>query len=139
MIYKTIDKIFRLNETYDAYKITKNHKINVLDTQLGADTFGFTMRNSRRNTIILNEEINENLKEFVLCHELGHCFLHKTASTPFMRNVGAPSQILKMEAEANTFAFELLRRHYDELNYMTPDQIIEYFELPNYMKNYILY
>lgn len=137
MIYKQLDKLFTIHETYNPYKIAKERKIDIIEMPLGEETYGLTVRNNRFSTFIIDDSIHENTKEFVLCHELGHSVLHKQANTPFMRSVGAPSQILKMEAEANTFAFELLRRHYDELNYMTPEQIVEYFELPNYMKNYI--
>lgn len=137
MIYEQLDKLFTIHETYNPYKIAKERKIDIIEMPLGEETYGLTVRNNRFSTFLIDDSIHENTKEFVLCHELGHNILHKQANTPFMRSVGAPSQILKMEAEANTFAFELLRRHYDELNYMTPEQIVEYYQLPNYMMNYI--
>ncbi|MFK8243887.1 MULTISPECIES: ImmA/IrrE family metallo-endopeptidase [unclassified Facklamia] len=136
-IEKAVEKAFKLAESYEPYKIAKNNDVDILDIPLDFDTFGMTIRNHRHSSIILNSLIHENLREFVLCHELGHIFLHKQASTPFMRSVGAPSQVLKIEAEANRFAFELLRNQYEELDFMTKDQIVDYFQLPKYMKDYI--
>lgn len=137
MIYDTLDKLFTIHETYNPYKIAKERNIDIIEMPLGEQTYGMTVNNNRFSTFLIDNDIHENTKEFVVCHELAHNILHRHASTPFMREVGAPSQILKMEAEANTFAFELLRRHYEELIYMTPEQIIDYYHLPNYMQQFI--
>ena len=137
MIDNVLDNIFKVNETYEPYTIAKNHDISIVHSPLDVDTYGLTIRNNRCSTILLNSETHENIQEFVLCHEIGHCFLHKSASTPFMRNYGAPAQVSKIEAEANRFAFQLLKRNYGEMEYMTKEQIITYFNLENYMMNYI--
>lgn len=137
MIEEKLNYIYKLNETYDPYRIANNSEINIIHIPLDSETYGLTIRNNRSSTIILNSTVDENLSEFVLCHELGHSFLHQSASTPFMRNFGAPSQIYKLEAEANRFAFRLLKHHYEELEYMSKDQIVSYFQLPKYFTHYI--
>ncbi|MHA3226111.1 ImmA/IrrE family metallo-endopeptidase [Globicatella sulfidifaciens] len=137
MIEEQLDKIYKLNESYDPYMIAKRNDIDILNYPMDENTFGLTVRNNRCSTILLNDYIHENLKEFVLCHELGHSFMHKYVSTPFMRSTGAPSRILKIESEAHKFAFALLKRNYEELDYMTKEQIINYFQLPSWMERYI--
>lgn len=125
-----IDKLYRAHATYDARRIAKDRKIDILVTPLDSETCGLTVRNNRFSTIILNECIEENLRDYTLCHELGHCILHRQASTPFMRSVSTSSTIMRMEAEAHRFAFKLLNRQYTELSHMSKESIVEYFGLP---------
>lgn len=132
-----VDKLYRAHATYDARRIAKDKKIDILVMPLDSDTCGLTVRNSRFNTIILNELIEENLQEYTLCHELGHCVLHKQASTPFMRSVSVSSSIMRLEAEAHCFAFELLNRQYAELSLMSKEAIAEYFGLPHHFVRFM--
>lgn len=132
-----IKKLYRAHATYDARRIAKERKIDILTVPLDDLTCGLTVRNNRYSTIILNETIAENLQEYTLCHELGHCVLHKQASTPFMRSVSVSSSIMRMEAEAHRFAFELLNRQYAELSLMSQEAIAEYFGLPHHFVRFM--
>ena len=59
-----VDKLYRAHATYDARRIAKDKKIDILVMPLDSDTCGLTVRNSRFNTIILNELI-----EKIVVHE----------------------------------------------------------------------
>lgn len=132
-----IKKLYRAHATYDARRIAKERKIDILTVPLDDLTCGLTVRNNRYSTIILNETIAENLQEYTLCHELGHCIMHKQASTPFMRTVGTSAQISKMEAEAHRFAFALLKHQHEELTDMSKESVLNYYGLDGWMSDYL--
>lgn len=138
MIAKKLQQIFKASGSYNPYTIAKSYNINIIELPLDkANTYGLTVCNNRKTTIILNDNMDNNLKEFVLCHELGHVFLHGNISTPFMRNIGSPTQVIKIEAEAHRFAFLLLKHQHDELKYMTKENIVKYFKLESWMTRFI--
>lgn len=137
MIDEYVDKLYKKLDTHDSKLIAKERKIDVLRLPLDSDTCGLTVRNSRFSTIIINDLINDPLQEYTLCHELGHCIMHQSASTPFMRNFGSSVQVSKNEAEAHRFAFELLRRQYDELNEMPNESVLEFWVRESVGKVYI--
>ncbi|WP_273478084.1 ImmA/IrrE family metallo-endopeptidase [Ignavigranum ruoffiae] len=137
MIEKEIEKVYKSCESFDPYIISKNKRIDILKYPLDLETCGLSVRNNRYSTIIINDNIDENLQEFTLCHELGHSVLHKNINTPFMRTTGAPSSVSKIESEAHQFAFKLLRFHYEELQYMTKEDILNYYSLPLWMERFL--
>ena len=137
MIDEKIKELHNKHGTIDPYLLTEKIKIDILNLPLDDKTFGLTVRNNRHSTIILNSFIDDNLREFVLCHEIGHNVLHKSYNTPFMRHMKSNSLVSKIEAEAHRFAFEMLKSNYEELSYMTDYDIVDYYGLPTRMVEYI--
>lgn len=124
-----VDKLINLHETNDPYKIAKFCDYNVVEMELTESTWGQMVRSNRCCTIFIDVNLPENIKQFVLAHELGHCRLHKGHSTPFYRNISGAT-ISKKEAQANIFALLLLTAGIEERSFMTNYELLNYLGLP---------
>ncbi|MER2174353.1 MAG: ImmA/IrrE family metallo-endopeptidase, partial [Carnobacterium sp.] len=99
-------------------------------------TWGFTVKKSRINTIVINQALEENVQEFVIAHELGHVRLHSGISTPFLRRVTKGSFIPSIEYEANRFAFDVLLSGIDDKELYTKFQLLESLGLPDDLERF---
>ncbi|MGX7195219.1 ImmA/IrrE family metallo-endopeptidase [Enterococcus olivae] len=123
------EKLIKLHETVDPYKIAKFCDYDVIEMELTESTWGQMVRSNRCCTIFIDINLPENIKKFVLAHELGHCRLHKGHSTPFYRNI-ENTTISKKEAQANIFALSLLTSNIDGKTQMTNFEILNFLGLP---------
>ena len=137
MIHDEIKKLYKKFDTYNPYEIAKMKDIDILTIDLDIESYGMTVSNSRCRTIIINGNIHPKLQEFTVAHELGHCVLHRELSTPFMRRTCAYSTISKLEAEAHRFAFTLLSKQYPGMRSMNKYQVIDLFNLPQFMERFM--
>ncbi|WP_193065339.1 ImmA/IrrE family metallo-endopeptidase [Oceanobacillus oncorhynchi] len=93
--------------TRDPYELAASLNIMIIEWDLHHEINGYYKYDRRNKYIMINSNLSEIMKVFVLCHELGHAILHPRTNTPFMRNSTLLS-VNKIEKEANTFAVELI-------------------------------
>lgn len=123
-------KLIKQFKTTDPWRICKELDIDVLELDLGGSTLGQSITNRRCSVILIEENMTEAWKRFVLAHELAHCRLHKGFSTAFYRQTTAFKMINWVEMEANLFAMALLKEGVEENEKMTDYQLLDYLGLP---------
>ncbi len=137
LVKKEVNKILKECDSLDPERVVKSNHCKVLYSELGEDTFGFTSSSNRCHTIVVNEDLNSNWKDFVLLHELGHVKLHKGIATPFFKKVSSYSVIPKIEKEANEFSLALLASTIAESEEMTNYEILDYLGLPYELERFL--
>ena len=99
--------------------------------------YGYYTQIKRIKFILINSNLSELEKRFVVAHELGHAILHSKISTPCLMHLKNINDI-KIEFEANKFAVQLLidGSHKD---YYIEDKfkIMEYYGIPIEMERYL--
>lgn len=105
-IKEKVSQLVRKYQTRDPFEMIKGMNIILVHYPLEG-VHGFYQYFQRNNIIYLDERLSESEQRFVLAHELGHMFLHKSTNAIFM---DTRTQFVtdKFEKEANTFAVELL-------------------------------
>ena len=109
--------IAELYNTNNPFEIARVRNIRVLYEPMKT-TYGFYVRYRRFQSIILNNELPEEMQRFVCAHELAHSILHADLNVPKLTRYTFFSRD-KFEVQANTFAVELLLP--DELLREYPD------------------
>lgn len=135
------DHIMKKYATHDPFLIAKKANIQVLELDLGGITYAIRNYYKRTNVITLNETISTSWKNFVLAHELGHCYLHHGFSTTFYRNTPSELLINWAEKEASTFAMEILDsqlREEDSYYSLTPYEKLDHLGLPYSLEDYLV-
>lgn len=135
------DKLMKRYNSHDPFEIAKNANIPVLEAPLGEITYADRAYYKRINVITLNSNINDAWKNFVLAHELGHCYLHHGFSTTFYRNTPSSGMINWAEKEASTFAMEILDyqlREEDAYYQLTPFEKLDHLGLPYSLEDYLV-
>lgn len=116
-IKSEVQKLIKLYETNDPFKIARYKKIIVLFENLG-NVLGFHNYDSRSHFIHINQNLDECKQRFTCAHELGHVIFHPKDNISFLKNVTTcPPK--GFERTAHTFAVELLLL--DELIQEYPD------------------
>ncbi|WP_440896276.1 ImmA/IrrE family metallo-endopeptidase [Amphibacillus sp. Q70] len=106
-IKKIAEQLINQYDTNDPYLLAEHLNIIIFEKGLHEEIMGFYKYNRRNKFIILNTNLNEQLKQFTAAHELSHAILHPRSNTPFLRkNTLYP--VGKIEREANQLAVELL-------------------------------
>nr|WP_242637919.1 MULTISPECIES: ImmA/IrrE family metallo-endopeptidase [Bacillaceae] len=98
------------------FVIASMMNIHVVPWNLHEEINGFYKYDRKNKYIFINNNLSDEIQQFVCSHELGHAVLHPRSNTPFLRN-NTLFSIDKVEVEANTFAVEFL---------MTDDILKEY-------------
>lgn len=129
-------KVVKLHNTTLPSKLAKLCGCEIIYLNLSDDTWGFTVRKSRINTIVINQALEEHVQEFVIAHELGHVRLHSGINTPFLRKVAKGSFIPSIEYEANRFAFDVLLSGIEDIELYSKYQILELLGLPNDLERF---
>lgn len=93
--------------TNNPFKIADCKNIHVYFHQLHREIMGYYKYIRRNKFIVINSDLDNNLKLFTCAHELGHSELHPNMNTPFLKRKTLLS-VDKIENEANRFAVELL-------------------------------
>ncbi|WP_125703769.1 ImmA/IrrE family metallo-endopeptidase [Lacticaseibacillus daqingensis] len=115
--------------------------IDVVPHELPDGMYGQSIMSNRCATIFLADAIDDPFRQYVLSHELGHCVMHPTESTPFMRRSMHGGFIPTIEREANEFAFRYLLKQLDHetLLRMSRTDILDYFGVPQEYERFIIY
>lgn len=108
--------------TRSPYELCKKLDITIMYRDIG-EIKGFFTKVLNKKYIVVNELLDEISQELVLCHELGHAYLHNNEESLFLKVRLGYSNIF--EDEANLFALELLKRRYNVI----PDEVIENCDL----------
>ncbi|WP_051910502.1 ImmA/IrrE family metallo-endopeptidase [Carnobacterium pleistocenium] len=135
-VSREANKVVNIHNTSLPSKLAKLCGCEVIYLNLSDDTWGFTVKKSRINTIVINQALEENVQEFVIAHELGHVRLHSGINTPFLRRVAKGSFIPSIEYEANRFAFDVLLSGIDDKELYTKFQLLESLGLPNDLERF---
>ncbi|MCY7774064.1 ImmA/IrrE family metallo-endopeptidase [Bacillus licheniformis] len=131
-ITKKIKSITKKFETNNPFKIAKELGIEVVYEDLGR-ALGYYSRHFRVKVIHINQNANEQSKEFICAHELGHAICHPDANTPFLKKQTLFSTD-RIELEANFFAINLLFASLNDC--ITMREAIEQYGIP---EKFILY
>lgn len=105
-IEKKVRSLVNTHKTNCPFKLAEELGIVVVHENLG-NTLGYYSKHYRMKIIHIHENLDEEEKEFVCAHELGHAIQHPDANTPFLKKHTLFSTE-KIEQEANVFAMYLL-------------------------------
>ncbi|MDA7025018.1 ImmA/IrrE family metallo-endopeptidase [Bacillus sp. CLL-7-23] len=120
---KELTKKFKTN---DPFKIAKALGIEVVYEDLG-NTLGYYSKHFRVKVIHINQNLDENKREFACHHELGHAIFHPDANTPFLKKNTLFSTD-RIELEANFFAINMLFINFEGC--VTVKEAIEKYGIP---------
>lgn len=105
-IKDTVLYLIQKYNTSNPFELADALKIAVFYEDLGTIN-GYYNNPVRMKQIHINSSLNHHDAKYTCAHELGHAIMHPNASTPFLRSKTLLS-VDKLEAEANTFAVNLL-------------------------------
>ncbi|WP_025117109.1 ImmA/IrrE family metallo-endopeptidase [Lysinibacillus fusiformis] len=131
-IREKVVKLKQIFRTDCPFEIAEQLKIHVLFHNLHEEIRGYYKYDRRNQYIVINENLNDQLKLLVCAHELGHASLHPRLNTPFMRQ-NTLFSVDKIEREANRFAAELLipdENLFESYNQMTIYDIASIHQVP---------
>ncbi|MDE5054857.1 ImmA/IrrE family metallo-endopeptidase [Niallia taxi] len=123
-----VKKLIQKHNTNNPFKIANELGILVLHENLG-NTLGFYSKHFRMKLIHVNENLEQEEKDFVCAHELGHALLHPDANTPFLKRHTLFS-VDKIEQEANAFALSLLFHENDLTEQLTIELALNKYGIP---------
>lgn len=133
-----LDMVYRRTGSYDPTVIANSYHFKLLYYDIGPNTLGTRITNSRCTTIILDNNLSETMQLLVPLHEIKHCLTDQGVGTPFLRKNSSGVPITKREFEANCFAMRaLIRGQYYELGDMNRYQICESLGLDDYWAKFI--
>ena len=105
--------------------LCREENVTVLSEPMGTGTDsckGFFLYQSRRKIIVINSDLDETVRSFILAHELGHSILHADAAALRTFSDFSPyDETSRYEYEANIFAAELLLSDEDTLSALSED------------------
>lgn len=104
---KLANQITRQHGTNDPFSLINQIGIILLLENLGTNTWGYYTNVCRIPCIHVNKLMEYFQQRYAAAHELGHHFMHKSVSTPFLR-ANTLQSVDKIERQANQFAVELL-------------------------------
>lgn len=135
-IERKVLSLVRKYNKRNPFLLAKKLGINVIENDLG-EVFGYYTQINRIKFILINSNLSESEKRFVVAHELGHAILHSKITTPCLMHLKNINEI-KIECEANKFAVQLLidgshKEYYIEDKF----KIMEYYGIPFEMERYL--
>ena len=132
---KVLSLVHKYNQR-DPFLLAKKLGINVIENDLG-EVFGYYTQIKRIKFILINSNLSESEKRFVVAHELGHAILHSKIDTPCLMHLKNINEI-KIECEANKFAVQLLIDGSHKEYYIGDKfKIMEYYGIPFEMERYL--
>lgn len=132
-----VNKIVKKYDTTVPIKLAERCGCKLLYAELDGTTLGFSATSHRCHTIIIHDQLSEQVASFVILHELGHIRLHKGISTPFFKKITSNSFIPTIEREANEFAFEVLCRNIENSESLTVYEKLDYLGLSYDLERFI--
>lgn len=135
-IEKKVLSLVRKYNQRDPFLLAKKLGIDVIENDLG-EVYGYYTQINRIKFILINSNLSESEKRFVVAHELGHAILHSKIAIPCLMHLKNINDI-KIECEANRFAVQLLING-SHKDYYIEDKfkIMEYYGIPIEMERYL--
>lgn len=127
-IEKKVQTLIKKHQTCCPFALANELGIIVIHENLGK-TLGYYSKHFRTKVIHINENLDQEEKEFVCAHELGHAICHPDSSTPFLKRHTLFSTA-KIEQEANVFAMTLLFRERDLNHPLTIELALNKYGIP---------
>lgn len=107
-----IQKLIRVYGSSDPFELIKLLGVGLINEPLPVDTLGLTVSSYDESTIVINSHASEGEQLFIAAHELAHALLHSDESTTFYRKYTSGTQIPQIEAQAHSFALELIMTNF---------------------------
>lgn len=116
VIIKKARKILKKYGSENPFYLCRMMDIDILEKDMGENKTAIKammVRSRRIVTIVVNSNLSDEVKRFIIAHELGHAVLH--AGTSGFTDRVAFYERSVLETEANVFASELLISDSDAL------------------------
>lgn len=124
-IVKEVEKIKNKYQEPNLSKLCQDMKISLIYHPMGLfpnACKGFYMQQSRKRVIMINSQLDEDIQNIVLAHEIGHASLHaKQAGLKNFHDFSLFDTASTYEYQANIFAAEFLLADCDVLNLLNED------------------
>ncbi|MDD4324165.1 MAG: ImmA/IrrE family metallo-endopeptidase [Eubacteriales bacterium] len=124
-ISKEVQRIRKKYATKDPYALCHAMKISLLFKPMGTDREackGFYLLQSRKQAIMINSDLSEELQRIILMHEIGHAVLHrKAAGARAFHDFAFFDEVSIYEYEANIFAADYLLDDDEVLDLLNED------------------
>lgn len=130
-ICRKANRLVRKFETSDPRQLCDDMGINLMEEVLGTkeDSIkGLMVVCNRIKTIMINSDLPDVIRNFLIGHELGHAVLHWKDSSQYT-DYGVFNDISGKEREANLFAAELLLGDSDNLYEEMRDSELTVFQI----------
>ncbi len=108
-------KVQQLHKKYgpqNLHELCRALKISLLAAPMGecrASCKGFYLKQSRKQAIVINSDLTEELQRIILAHEIGHATLHRSVpNRKAFHDFTLFDETTLYEYEANIFAAEYL-------------------------------
>lgn len=112
LISKEVKTILQKYGEKDPFKLCRLLGISLIHSPMGSnpkDCKGFYLCHSRKQVIVLNEDLPCEIQRIILAHELGHSVLHqKNSGLQSFHDFVLFDETSTYEYEANIFAADLL-------------------------------
>ena len=128
-IKDTVNQICKKYKTQNPYELADCLSININYCELGTIR-GFFVQRNRIKQIFINHNLPEQIRKFVLSHEIGHAIMHPNRNTLFLQNTFFSTD--RLEIEANKFAIQIVMPDEDIMEHWeyTIDEWAMFYGLP---------
>jgi len=125
LISKEVKRIQKKYDEKDPYALCSAMKISLIHNPMGTGDEackGFYLLQSRKQAIVINEDLPEMLQRIILTHEIGHAVLHRKASgIKAFHDFTLFDETSVYEYEANIFAADFLMDDSEVLELLNED------------------
>jgi len=122
------NEVKRIRKKYaekDPYDLCRALRISLISTAMGTGyeaCKGFYLLQSRKQAIVINSNLPEDLQRIILMHEIGHAVLHRKASgIKAFHDFALFDEASIYEYEANIFAADYLMNDEEVLDLLNED------------------
>lgn len=124
-ISKEVERLCKKYGERDPFMLCRLLGISLVFAPMGtqpSDCKGFYLHHSRKQVIVLNENLSEGLQRIILAHELGHAILHRKATgLKSFHDFVLFDETSAYEYQANIFAADLLLEDQQVLSLLNDD------------------
>lgn len=106
-IKEIVNALVRKYGSRDPFYLASCLGISVLDDEYSKNTLAYHLIAYRIHVVAINVNVDENLRKYIMAHELGHAILHSHIDTHYLKK-NTLFSVDKIERQADTFAAELL-------------------------------
>lgn len=129
LIQKKVNYLKKKYKTNNPYLLCDYLNIKIFSEYLGENINGFFQAAPRNKIIHINSELDQNSKNIICAHELGHAIFHSKLNVLFMEKNTFNCKN-KYENQANYFAAELLIDLENTNNNFNIEQLASFYNVP---------